>query len=72
VVVRDAIPSTADVRGSARAHVHVDLDSERRVITAICTIDNLLKGASSQAIQALNVALGFDETTGLPTIPLML
>ena len=72
VVVREDIPSTGDVRGSARAHVHVDFDSDRRVVTAICTIDNLLKGASAQAIQALNVALGYDETTGLPTLPLMI
>ena len=72
VVVREDIPSTGDVRGSARAHVHVDFDAERRVVTALCTIDNLLKGASSQAIQALNVSLGYEETTGLPTLPLML
>lgn len=72
VVVRDEIPSSGDVRGSARAHVHVDFDPERRVATAICTIDNLLKGASSQAIQALNVAKGYDESTGLPLIPMMI
>ena len=67
--IRDGV---CEARPGCRAHVHVDFDSDRRVVTAICTIDNLLKGASAQAIQALNVALGYDETTGLPTLPLMI
>jgi N-acetyl-gamma-glutamyl-phosphate reductase len=32
----------------------------------VSAIDNLLKGASGQAVQNLNVMLGFDETMGLP------
>jgi N-acetyl-gamma-glutamylphosphate reductase len=34
-------------------------------------IDNLVKGASGQAIQALNRVLGLPETTGLPSIGMM-
>ena len=33
-------------------------------------IDNLVKGASGQAVQATNLVLGLPETTGLPTIGL--
>ncbi|MFT5434373.1 MAG: N-acetyl-gamma-glutamyl-phosphate reductase [Myxococcota bacterium] len=71
VVLRDDVPSTADVRGTNRAHIHVALDRERRVITAVCVIDNLVKGAAGQAVQALNVAKGFDEISGLPRFPLL-
>jgi N-acetyl-gamma-glutamyl-phosphate reductase len=34
----------------------------------LCAIDNLVKGASGQAIQCANLALGLDETAGLPTV----
>ena len=34
----------------------------------VATIDNLLKGAASQAVQNLNLSLGFPEPTGLRTI----
>jgi N-acetyl-gamma-glutamyl-phosphate reductase len=37
---------------------------ESRVVVC-CALDNLLKGASSQALQNLNLALGFEETRGL-------
>ena len=36
---------------------------EKLLITSI--IDNLIKGASGQAIQNMNLMFGFDETTGL-------
>ena len=35
---------------------------------AIAAIDNLTKGASGGALQAANVALGLDETLGLPLV----
>ena len=69
VILRGDTPATRDVRGSARAHVHVCLDRERGVITAVCAIDNLLKGASSQAVQNFNVSVGLDEMMGLPLWP---
>ena len=72
VTLRDAPPSTADVRGSNRAHLHVRHDSERSTTTVTCVIDNLIKGAAGQAIQALNASLGLPEATGLPMHPLTL
>ncbi|KAI8642500.1 Aspartate/glutamate/uridylate kinase [Parasitella parasitica] len=44
---------------------NVHPDGRRAVITT--TIDNLLKGAATQALQNLNLSLGFDEYTGIPT-----
>lgn len=34
---------------------------------AIAAIDNLTKGTAGAAVQCLNLTLGWDETTGLPT-----
>lgn len=36
-------------------------------VAVVCTIDNLRKGAASQAVQNINLALGVDELTGLST-----
>jgi N-acetyl-gamma-glutamyl-phosphate reductase len=59
-------PRTAATLGSNSAHLQVcvDLDASRAVVTV--ALDNLGKGAAGQAIQNANLALGFDETTGLP------
>ncbi len=34
-------------------------------LVVISALDNLMKGAAGQAVQAFNIARGFDETTGL-------
>lgn len=47
--------------------VHLSADRERAVI--ISTIDNMVKGAAGQAVQNMNILLGFDETEGLRFIP---
>jgi N-acetyl-gamma-glutamyl-phosphate reductase len=61
----DAPPDTAHVRGSNRAHVFATYDTRARRVIAMCAIDNLTKGASGQAIQCMNLALGLPETAGL-------
>ena len=55
VTLRSEPPATADVRGTGRAHIHATVDAARGVITAICVIDNLGKGAASQAVHNLNL-----------------
>ena len=59
---------TKEVRGSNCVELTptVDLRTGRVIINA--AIDNLVKGAAGQAIQNANLALGFDETTGLSDI----
>lgn len=47
--------------------VHLSADGEQAII--ISTIDNMVKGAAGQAIQNMNILLGFDETEGLRYIP---
>ena len=41
------------------------LDGESRRLVLVSCLDNLVKGAAGQAIQCLNLAVGFDERTGL-------
>ncbi len=65
VLPEGALPDTSHVRGSNRAHVTVVWDARTRHVLAMAAIDNLVKGASGQAVQCLNVLLGLPETTGL-------
>jgi len=58
-------PSVASVIGTNDAELRVD--TEGCVVRAICAIDNLGKGAAGQAIQNLNVMLGYPEESGLGT-----
>lgn len=60
-----AHPDTLWVRGSNRAHVAYFLDERAGWVVAQCAIDNLVKGASGQAIQCMNLSLGFEEGLGL-------
>lgn len=70
VLPEGALPDTAHVRGSNRAHVQVVYDGRARRVLALAAIDNLVKGASGQAVQCLNVMRGWPETTGLTAAPL--
>ncbi|MEZ4369015.1 MAG: N-acetyl-gamma-glutamyl-phosphate reductase [Kofleriaceae bacterium] len=64
------LPDTAHVRGSNRVHVTAVYDPRAERVLAIAAIDNLVKGASGQAIQCANLALGLDERTGLEQVAL--
>ncbi|HET9051113.1 MAG TPA: N-acetyl-gamma-glutamyl-phosphate reductase [Candidatus Dormibacteraeota bacterium] len=57
-------PPTKSVSGTNVAAVHAGWQDGVAVVT--CAVDNLLKGAAGQGIQALNVAMGWPETEGLP------
>ncbi|MBI0062586.1 MULTISPECIES: N-acetyl-gamma-glutamyl-phosphate reductase [Bifidobacterium] len=62
------LPSTADVYGSNRAQVQVAVDQRADRLYAFAAIDNLTRGTAGQALQAVNLALGLPEETGLTTI----
>jgi N-acetyl-gamma-glutamyl-phosphate reductase len=66
VVVDERSPSTKSTLGSNCAHITARRDARTGWVVAICAIDNLTKGAAGQAIQCANIALGLEETTGLP------
>lgn len=59
-------PSTASVLGSNAVHLQVALDERVRRVVVVSAVDNLTKGTAGAAVQCLNLALGLDETRGLP------
>lgn len=65
VVVSERIPSTKATLGSNSIHITARVDPRTGWLVVIAALDNLVKGASGQAVQCANLALGFDETTGL-------
>jgi N-acetyl-gamma-glutamyl-phosphate reductase len=68
VVVTDGSPSTKAALGSNAAHVTAVADPRTGWVVAIAALDNLVKGASGQAIQCANLMLDLPETAGLPTV----
>jgi N-acetyl-gamma-glutamyl-phosphate reductase len=65
VEVSDTPPGVRDVRETNLCRVHVAAAADGERILAFGAIDNLWKGAAGQAVQNLNLALGFPETAGL-------
>ena len=66
VRVSDEIPELADNVGGVHACVGgAELSEDGRRLVVFSTLDNLLKGAASQALQNINSACGFDEREGL-------
>jgi N-acetyl-gamma-glutamylphosphate reductase len=60
-----APPHLTHVVGSNLAMLHAAASEDGREIQVTCVLDNLIKGAGGQAIQAMNLALGLDERAGL-------
>lgn len=60
------VAQLAGVIGSPRAVISVCADKRAGQIVINSAIDNLTKGTATQAVQAMNLALGLDELTGLP------
>lgn len=71
VVVHESPPLTKATLGSNACHMTVRYDDRTNTLLAIAAIDNLVKGASGQAIQALNRVLDLPETLGLSSVGLM-
>ncbi|MDQ2753987.1 MAG: N-acetyl-gamma-glutamyl-phosphate reductase [Actinomycetota bacterium] len=70
VVVSERLPSTKATLGSNTVHITARSDPRTGWVVSIAALDNLTKGASGQAIQCANLALGLAETAGLPTVGL--
>lgn len=68
VVVSERSPSTKATLGSNGAQVTARVDERTGWVVALCALDNLGKGASGQAVQCANLALGLPETTGLSAV----
>ncbi len=64
------LPSTKDVRGSNFCGIGVTVSESDDRAVVVTAIDNLVKGASGEAVQNMNIMLGFPETMGLDVLPL--
>lgn len=67
VHVTEAPPSTKATLGANTVHVTAVADPRTGWIVAIAALDNLVKGASGQAVQCANLMTGLPEAAGLPT-----
>lgn len=59
------MPHTKWVYGSNMVHINLVVDDESKRVVLLSALDNLTKGASGQAVQNMNLMLGFDEDTAL-------
>lgn len=64
------LPDIHAITGSNYIDIAVRFDEKNGTLVLFSAIDNLVKGASGQAIQNMNIASGFDEAEGLTQPPL--
>lgn len=62
-------PATKEVLGSNYCDIGFAVDDRTGRVTIISVIDNVVKGAAGQAIQNLNLMMGWDEAEGLRLVP---
>lgn len=72
VLLPPQIPQTLHVRGTNECHMGVKVDERNNCIIVMAAIDNLGKGASTQAVQNMNLMAGLPEEAGLEPLPLFL
>jgi N-acetyl-gamma-glutamyl-phosphate reductase len=70
VLPAGGVPATRHVRGTHQCLIGVFPDRVKGRAIVLSVIDNLVKGASGQALQNFNLMFGLDERTGLQALPL--
>ena len=70
VAKKGVVPQTQNVRGSNYVQIGVFADRIKNRAIVISVLDNLVKGSAGQAIQNMNLMLGYPETTGLEQLAL--
>ena len=63
------LPDTLHVRGTNYCDIGFKFDEGNNRLILLSAIDNLVKGAAGQAVQNMNIMMGFDETAGLFNMP---
>ncbi len=61
-------PQTKWAAGTNLCYIGVAVDHRTDRVIVLSAIDNLIKGQSGQAVQCLNIMMGWPETLGLPTL----
>jgi len=70
VLPQGSHPDTRNVRGSNNCQISIHRPQGGQTIVVLSVIDNLVKGAAGQAVQAMNLMFGFKEDLGLKTLAL--
>ncbi len=70
VLAQQTAPDTRNVRGSNNCQIGLFKPQGENTLVILSVIDNLVKGAAGQAVQAMNLIYAFDENLGLETIAL--
>ena len=63
------IANLKNVKYSNYCDISIHIDERTNKLIIVSAIDNMVKGAAGQAIQNMNIALGFEEDAGLDMIP---
>lgn len=71
VMPANSLPETRSVRGSNQLRIALYRPNNGNTLVILVTQDNLVKGASGQAVQNMNLMFGLPETTGLDMVPLL-
>jgi len=70
VRLREQPPTVKDVRGANYCDIYTTYDPRTGRIITVSAIDNLVKGASGQAVHNMNLMFGLEETAGLNQSPI--
>ena len=71
VLPAGTFPQTRTVKGANRCQLSIAVPQQRDTVVVMATIDNLVKGASGQALQNMNIMLGLPEDMGLRQVGLL-
>lgn len=63
-------PNVKNVRGTNLCEIGLNVNKRTNTLIVVTAIDNLMKGASGQAVHNMNIMMGFDEKTALDSIAL--
>jgi N-acetyl-gamma-glutamyl-phosphate reductase len=61
-------PQTKWAHSTNRCYISIEVDQRTDRVIVLSVIDNLMKGQASQALQCLNIMMGWEETLGLPCL----
>jgi N-acetyl-gamma-glutamyl-phosphate reductase len=69
VLPNGRMPNAAHVRNTNYCDIGLTYSQDKGIAVIVSTIDNLIKGAAGQAVQNMNIMMGFSETDGIDAIP---
>ncbi|MBZ0157882.1 MAG: N-acetyl-gamma-glutamyl-phosphate reductase [Alphaproteobacteria bacterium] len=70
VLEENTYPNAKNVRGSNYCEIGIKVNKRTNTLIVVSAIDNLVKGASGQAVQNMNIMMGFGETAALESLAL--